>query len=75
MARARKPCEFCEEEHYLEQESKIEIHHQLLVEVYPQNSHIAVFSFAQDDCSEMNELSMDIEMNYCPVCGRKLDCI
>ena len=72
MAKKSKPCDFCEEEHYMEANSRAEIHHDLLVEVYPFNGHIAVLSYAQDDTCDMNELTLEIPLNYCPVCGRKL---
>lgn len=69
----KAPCDFCEEEHYIEAESTANIRHQLIAEVYPFNGHIAVLSFAQDDCTDMQELAIEIPLNYCPQCGRKLE--
>lgn len=41
-------------------------------EVYPFNNLITVISQAQDEEGEMIEASVEIPMNYCPVCGRDL---
>lgn len=70
MARKTKPCAFCEEEHWNSEDERYG--HQLHLEVYPFNSVISVTSFAQDETGEVTQLGMRIEMNYCPVCGRKL---
>ena len=68
--RSTKPCAFCEEEHWHSEDERYG--HQLHLEVYPFNSVISVMSFARDENGETTELGMRIEMNYCPVCGRKL---
>ena len=70
MAR-KKPCEFCEEEWA----SDYKDHRNgycLYMEVYPFNNKIVVISQANDELGEMIEDCIDIQMNYCPVCGRKL---
>jgi hypothetical protein len=70
MARKTKPCAFCEEEHWHTEDERNG--HQLHLEIYPFSGVIAVTSFAKDEDGETTELYMRIEMNYCPVCGRKL---
>lgn len=71
MGRKRTPCEFCEETFY----SDYKEHRNgycLWYEVYPFNNLLAVIAQANDEEGEMIEDSIQIEMNYCPVCGRKL---
>ncbi len=72
MSRARKPCDFCNGEY----ESKYKEHRNgycIWVEVYPTNSLLTFMAQANDDLGEMIEDGIDIQMNYCPVCGRKLE--
>ena len=71
MARRTKPCEFCNDEYEVEY-----IEHKngycLWLEVYPFNNVMTVLCQANDENGEMIEDHVDIQMNYCPVCGRKL---
>ena len=69
MARKTKPCAFCAEEHWHSEDERNG--HQLHLEIYPLNSVISVTSFAHDETGETTEIAMQIEMNYCPACGRK----
>ena len=72
MARARKPCEFCEAESFNSEDGSGK--HQLYLEIYPENNFIGITSFAtNENTEETEEICMNIEMNYCPVCGRKLE--
>lgn len=68
--RKRKPCEWCADD--ILQSDSIG-NHQLTLESYPENNLIAIYSYGNDNSGETTELSMTIEMNYCPVCGRKLN--
>lgn len=68
--RKKTPCDFCENENWYSEEGTAG--HQLSIEIYPFNNLLAIISFANDDTGESNELSAEIEMNYCPKCGRKL---
>ena len=72
MARARKPCEFCSGEY----ESPFKDGRNgfcLWLEIYPSNNLIAVMAQGNDENGWMQEDNIDIQMNYCPVCGRKLE--
>ena len=72
MARRKKAieCEFCQEEWFDNRELP---NASLAVEVYPNNTHIAIVIQSMTDDGEMNgEESTEIPMNYCPVCGREL---
>ena len=68
MARAKKPCEFCEGDHYLNDE-----HHgiQLSQEVYPDNNLIGITVTGIAENGQYVELEQNIQMNFCPICGRK----
>ena len=66
-----KACDFCNGEY----ESEYRDHRNgycLWMEVYPNNHLIAVIAQANDENGDMIEDFLNIEMNYCPVCGRKL---
>lgn len=68
---AKKPCEWCEEDYttdYVEHRNG----YCLWAEIYPFNNVISVMAQANDDLGEMIEDHIDIPMNYCPNCGRKL---
>lgn len=67
----KKPCEFCEEEHWNHEDGTNG--HQLYIEIYPLNNLIGITSFARREDGEIEEMAAQIEMNYCPVCGRKLE--
>ena len=68
----KAPCDFCNGEYEAEY-----IEHRngycLWLEVYPFNNVMAVMSQANDENGELIEDHIDIQMNYCPVCGRKLN--
>lgn len=66
----KKPCEWCEEERWWSTDGTRG--HQLAIEVYPFNGIISITSFAEAETGETDELREEVEMNYCPVCGRKL---
>ncbi len=71
MAR-KKPCEWCEVEQII---TVAEGHGnvQASVEVYPDNCFIGVVVIGINDDGEMTgKHCIDIPMNYCPNCGRKL---
>lgn len=66
-----RPCEFCEDEtasEYIEHRNG----YCLWLEVYPFNNFMSVICQANDEVGELIEDHIDIEMNYCPRCGRKL---
>lgn len=72
MARGRKPCEFCNGEY----ESPLKDGRNgfcLWLEVYPFNNMIAAMAQGNDEDGWMQEDNIVIQMNYCPVCGRKLE--
>lgn len=71
MANRKRPCEFCECEIIESQAGNNGF--QLSFESYPDNGCICVVGFAFDETGETQELMYEIEMNYCPKCGRKLD--
>lgn len=71
-ARKKTPCPFCDEEEFAHLEAGPNA--DATVEIYPFNGHIAVIVQGVSDDGEMTgEDEYSIEMNYCPVCGRKLD--
>jgi hypothetical protein len=67
----KKPCEFCENDNWYTEDGQNQ--HSITVEVYPENNVIGVTSFAPREDGEMDEINVSFEMNYCPVCGRKLE--
>ena len=68
--RKQKPCDYCEAEQFYVQDERDG--HQLNVEIYPENETIAIISFAHDEDGETTELALDMPMNFCPNCGRRL---
>jgi len=72
MARRRlKPCDFCAETTF----SDYKEHRNgycLWYESYPFNNLFSVICQANDEEGEVIEDSINIEMNFCPVCGRDL---
>lgn len=71
MSRKIKPCGFCEEDtasDYVEGRNGFCIWY----EVYPFNNVIAFMAQANTEDGFMMENSIDIQMNFCPVCGRRL---
>ena len=71
MASKKKGCEWCEEEIYGD---TIEHSNGFLMwlEVYPFNNFIRVTCLANNEEGEEMEDDINIPMNYCPNCGRKL---
>ena len=69
--RRTKPCEVCEDTwstDYIEGRNG----YCLWAEYYPYNNLIAVIAQANDENGEMQEQAVQIQMNYCPNCGRRL---
>lgn len=66
----KKPCEWCEEERWWSTCGARG--HQLAIEVYPANGIIYITSFSEAENGETDELIEEVDMNYCPGCGRKL---
>lgn len=67
----KKPCEFCNGEF----ESEYKEHRNgycIWLEVYPENNVMAFMAQANDDLGEMIEDYVEVQMNYCPNCGRKV---
>lgn len=73
MARSRKPCDFCSEdtEFIIEERYPQGHYHCLYYEIDWGNKYLTFISQAEFD-DGLDEVSMDIQMNYCPVCGRCL---
>lgn len=75
MAR-KKPCDYCEQENYIEPWlDGVEMNrpwHSITAELYPFNGHMTFISQAENPSGETGELWVEIPMNYCPNCGRKL---
>ena len=71
MARKRTPCAFCQDDMYSEY---VEHHNGYCIwyEAYPFNNLLAFIAQANDENGEMIEDSIQIQMNFCPVCGRDL---
>ena len=70
MAR-KTPCDFCEDtstSEYIEHRNG----YCLWMEVYPYNNNLSVIAQANDENGELIEDAITIQMNFCPVCGRKL---
>ncbi len=68
MGKRKAPCWFCEMEH-IDQSDENGI--QLNVEVYPDNQLMGIIASGVNEAGNFNEAKIDVEMNYCPVCGRK----
>lgn len=71
MARRKKSCEFCEDQtssNYVEHRNGYCIWY----EFYPFNNLLAFIAQANDEGGEMIEDAIELEINYCPICGRKL---
>lgn len=71
MGRKRTPCEWCEDDYFPDY-----VTHRngycLWIEAYPFNNVITANAQANDEDGEMIEDYIEIPMNYCPNCGRKL---
>ena len=72
MARKRTPCEWCDGERFFQlAESARNV--QGGVEIYPDNGFMSFYVQGMDDDGALKaEDSMDIPLNFCPNCGRKL---
>ena len=70
MNRKKSPCDFCEEDNWYSEDGSNG--HQISVEIYPFNNVLSFTSFSNTESGESEELSAQIEMNFCPKCGRKL---
>lgn len=72
MARKKTPCEWCEADniiHIAEGNKNVEAS----LEIYPQNCFMGIIAIGINDEGEMtSENNVDIPMNFCPNCGRKL---
>lgn len=71
MARGRKLCEFCSDDREVEYKDSRN-GFCVWLETYPLNNIMAFMAQANDENGEMMEESVEVQMNYCPVCGRKL---
>lgn len=71
MARRKKPCEFCEEEWATDYKTHRN-GYCLWVEIYPFNNIMTAWAQSDDENGYLIEDSIDISLNYCPECGRKL---
>ena len=67
----RKPCDFCSGEY----ESEYTEHRNgycIWLEVDIANNSLTFMAQANDENEEMIEDFVEVSMNYCPICGRKL---
>lgn len=71
MARKRTPCEFCNGEYWPDGKQHRNGYY-IWLEVYPDNQIMSVIAQANDEDGFMIEDYIEIPMNYCPNCGRKL---
>ena len=72
MARKRTPCEFCRQETILRGDEECR-NVDVAVEIYPDNCFMGVSVHGiNDEGQTTGEFEIDIPMNYCPNCGRKL---
>lgn len=71
MARVKKPCEYCEDTWFTDYKEHRN-GYCMWAEIYPFNNLIAVICQANDEDGEMIEDAIQLEMNYCPKCGRRL---
>lgn len=70
--RKQKPCEWCEQEHFIQSEQDAR-NVSATLEIYPDNCTMAVIiQGISDDGGLTHEESWDIPMNFCPNCGRRL---
>ncbi len=73
MTRRRKPCEWCESEQFFHLGDDNAKNVRADVEIYPDNGVIAFCVQGLSDDGELTaEESLDIPLNFCPACGRKL---
>ena len=72
MARKRTPCEYCGDELYASPYKTHRNGYCLWAEYHTFNNVILALAQANDEDGEMIEDCVEIPMNYCPNCGRKL---
>lgn len=68
----KKPCDFCTDTitgDYIEHRNG----YCLWYEWYPHNRLFAVISQANDEEGELIEDAVEMNFEYCPMCGRKLN--
>lgn len=68
---SRKPCELCGGEF----EPEYKEHRNgycIWLDVQPESNTLTFMAQANDDLGEMIEDFIEVQMNYCPNCGRKL---
>ena len=67
----KRPCEFCNGEYESEYKDRRN-GYCIWLEVYPENNVMAFMAQANDEMGEMIEDYIEVQMNYCPNCGRNL---
>lgn len=73
MARKKKPCEWCESEQIILVTEEYAKNADATLEIYPYNCFMGLNVQGRSDDGELTtEATLDIPMNYCPACGRKL---
>ena len=73
MARKKKPCEWCEAEQVIRVTDEYAKNTDATLEIYPDNCFMGLNVQGKSDDNEMtSEDTLDIPINYCPNCGRKL---
>ena len=70
MARKRIPCDFCSGECWPDGVDHRNGYY-IWLEIYPESGTMAFIAQANDEMGEMIEDYITVDMNYCPVCGRK----
>lgn len=72
--RKKTPCEFCSENAQWDDLGYVEGRNGFCIwlEIYPMNNVMSMMGQANDEDGFMQEAHFDVQMNYCPVCGRKL---
>lgn len=71
MAGRRKgPCEFCDGTHDAEYKV-LRNGFCIWLEVYPESNNLAFIAQSNDENGDMQEDYINVQMNYCPVCGMK----
>lgn len=72
MAKRKKPCDFCEgdtaSDEYIEHGNG----YCMWYEFYPDNQLLSIICQANDENGECMEDSINFDIQYCPMCGRKL---
>ena len=73
MARAKKPCEWCDGDHFVTEPVDVGSNsHNLVIEFYPDNGLCSVASYAAGADEETDEVEVEFNFEYCPFCGRKI---